>query len=181
MIQLQRDSRKAFEKLYAHYFNPVYRNAYKLLRDADGAADIVQETFLRLWENRSKINATVPLGGWLFVVSYNKAVNELKKKLRQSKLNNVTASEIFFERSDAGYQTQSELLEEAIAHLSPQKKNVFVLCKIYGNTYDEAAEKLNISKYTVKEYLSAAVSTVKRYVDQHATTAYCAILLSQLI
>jgi RNA polymerase sigma-70 factor (ECF subfamily) len=59
------------------------------------------------------------------------------------------------------------MLEEAMSRLSPQKRKVFELCKLQGKTYEETASVLQISKYTVKEYLTAAVGSVKEYVHQH--------------
>jgi DNA-directed RNA polymerase specialized sigma subunit, sigma24 homolog len=52
-------------------------------------------------------------------------------------------------------------------HLSPQKRKVFELCKVQGRTYKKAAEELHISKYTVKEYLSEALVSIKKYIGDH--------------
>jgi RNA polymerase sigma-70 factor (ECF subfamily) len=46
--------------------------------------------------------------------------------------------------------------------LSPQKRKVFEICKMQGRTYKKAAEELHISKYTVKEYLSEALVSIKK-------------------
>ena len=62
---------------------------------------------------------------------------------------------------------QYYLLYEAINLLSPQKRKVFTLCKLEGKTYEEAAEKLNISKHTVKEYLGHAVASVKSHINNN--------------
>ena len=53
--------------------------------------------------------------------------------------------------------------------LSPQKRKVFELCKVQGRTYKKAAEELHISKYTVKEYLSEALISIKKYIGEHPT------------
>lgn len=64
-------------------------------------------------------------------------------------------------------EAKLKLLDEAFLSLSPQKKRVFELCKLHGKTCEEAATELNISKYTVKEYLAAAVKNIKEYVERH--------------
>jgi RNA polymerase sigma-70 factor (ECF subfamily) len=65
------------------------------------------------------------------------------------------------------FGVQWNILENALARLSPQRRRVFELCKLQGKTYEEAAMELHISKYTVKEYLSAAVVAVKEYSRRH--------------
>ncbi len=64
-------------------------------------------------------------------------------------------------------EARIKILEEALIKLSPQKRKVFDLCKIQGKSYEESARELNISKHTVKEYLSIAVKAVKEYAEQH--------------
>jgi RNA polymerase sigma-70 factor (ECF subfamily) len=58
---------------------------------------------------------------------------------------------------------QINILEKAIALLSPQKRKVFELCKLQGRTYEEASAEMGISKHTVKEYLSGAMASIKEY------------------
>lgn len=65
------------------------------------------------------------------------------------------------------YDQQYGLLQNAIAQLSPQKQKTFVLCKLEGKTYNEAAKTLKISKYTIKEYLSSAMTMIKDYIKHH--------------
>ncbi len=73
------------------------------------------------------------------------------------------------------FDVQYGILTNAMDTLSPQKRKVFELCKLQGLTYEQAAAQLNISKHTVKEYLGAAVNTIKEYAQQHG--ARLAVLL----
>ena len=76
--------RPAFEALYHRYKQPVFANIRKMVPDPDAAEDLLQEVFIALWENRQAIDPAKGAGGWLFVVSYNKAASYLKKKLREA-------------------------------------------------------------------------------------------------
>jgi RNA polymerase sigma-70 factor (ECF subfamily) len=168
LCRLTRGDRVAFDLIYHQYCNPVYCNALKITRDRSVAEDIVQEVFITLWEKKETISLERPVGGWLFVLCYNRAVNQLRKKLRESvacrHLEDPAAGD---PTDEASYSQQWELLENAMAQLSPQKRKVFELCKIQGKTYEETAAVLQISKYTVKEYLSASVSFLKEQVQHH--------------
>jgi RNA polymerase sigma-70 factor (family 1) len=170
VISLKNDKLAAFDHIYWKYSSAVLRNIDKILKDKDESENILQEVFIALWENREKLDPERSLANWLFTVSFNKSINCKKKILREELL--CRQLEL-----NAGYDTtndaitreaQQQLIEEAMTHLSPQKRKVFDLCKIQGKTYEETAKELGISKYTVKEYLTLAVKYVREYVELHA-------------
>ena len=167
--RLQNDEKEALDELYRKYHSAIYYNILKLTRDAIVSEDILQEVFITLWEKRHELNIQQGISGWLFVVSYNRSISYLKRKLKESlartalqqNIENTTDAENSFTN------TQMSILEKAIEQLSPQKRRVFELCKLQRKTYAEAADELQISKHTVKEYLSGAVISIKNYVQQY--------------
>lgn len=166
LSRLQQGEMAAFDQLYWHYQKAVYQNALKLTHDTQIAEDIVQEVFISLWEKRDSIDASRPVGGWLFVSSYNRAINALKKKLREAKAIQKMGEAAEMNEPDLS-GIQYAILEKAILTLSPQKRRVFELCKLQGRSYEEAAREMNISKHTVKEYLSSAISAIKEFAEKY--------------
>jgi RNA polymerase sigma-19 factor, ECF subfamily len=171
VLRLGNDDVAAFDALYNKYHHAIYYNVLKLTRHDLAAEDIVQEVFITLWEKRKTIDPA-GVGGWLFVVSYNKAVSWLKKQLKESlstRLIQEETDELNVAHAAQAMQTEERLstLQEAIEQLSPQRRRVFELCKMQGKTYEETARELQISRHTVKEYLSAAISGIKEYMQQH--------------
>src|SRR5882757_4337080 len=81
---LKNDNIKAFDQLYKKYHAPIYNNILRLLKDADESENILQDLFVTLWEKRLSIDAQKPLANWLFQVSYNKSITQLKKNLKQA-------------------------------------------------------------------------------------------------
>lgn len=165
-VALARDDISAFDILYHKYYNAVLANIFKLIKQQEAAEDVLQDVFAALWENRKKIDGEKSVGGWLFVVSHNKAIKFLHKKVREKIL---TREEMFGEIAEAPEnehdqaEYQSDLINEAIKNLPPQKKLVFTLCKLEGKTYQEAAQALGISPHTVKEYVRDALKFIKTY------------------
>ena len=158
----------AFNEIYQKYFHPVYCNALKITRETPVAEDVLQEVFITLWEKRATIDPESSLAGWLFIICYHKSVNILRKKLRESLLyKKLQAPDDDYREEEIKYGTQWKILENALSRLSPQRRRVFELCKLQGKTYEEAAMELRISKYTVKEYLSAAIASIKEYSLHH--------------
>jgi len=169
IIRLQNDDKEAFDELYREYYSAVYYNILKLTRDSIAAEDILQEVFIALWEKRCDLDAEQEISGWLFVVSYNKSISYLKRKLKES-LAQAVLQQNTENTTDTGnslFNIRMSILEKAIEQLSPQKRKVFELCKLQRKTYAEAADELHISKHTVKEYLSGAVISIKNYVKQY--------------
>lgn len=168
--RLRNDDINAFNTLYWEYHAAVYANALRLIKDPIVAEDIVQDVFVTLWGKRHSVDPEQDLGGWLFVISHHKTVDQLKRKLKQA----LVHKDLSVARDDQTIILDSDLkeeqlcaIEEAMGQLSPQKRKVFELCKVQGRTYKKAAEELHISKYTVKEYLSEALVIIRKYIGEH--------------
>ena len=172
-LKLRNNDISAFNSLYWEYHGAVYANALKLIRDPSIAEDIVQETFVALWEKRQSIDPKQDIAGWLFVVSHHKTIDQLKRKLRHTLAEKILREVIEGQNIVEEDITEEQLsaIEKAVDQLSPQKRKVFELCKMQRRTYEKAAEELQISKYTVKEYLSEAMVSIKKYIGQHPTHA----------
>ncbi len=179
IIQLQRDDVRAFNQIYFKYHTAIYQNIFKLLKDTEESENILQEVFTSLWLNRSTLDAAKPVANWLFVVSYNKSITHLKKSLKKALSYKQIENEHEYDHEADGFlkEIKLQLINEACLNLSPQKRKVFDLCKLQGKSYEETADELNISKHTVKEYLSLAVKSIKEYVDQHPNNKIAGIYL----
>ena len=166
---LARGQMPAFEALYHRYKQPVFANIQKMVHDPEAAEDLLQEVFIALWENRQAISQTQGVGGWLFVVSYNKAASFLKKKLREAALldaetdptNLPLADELADEEL---YTAQLALVEEAVTHLPARKQAVFRLCRFEGKSAEEVAAATGISVASVKDYLKQSTRFIREYV-----------------
>jgi RNA polymerase sigma-70 factor (family 1) len=176
VIRLHKGDVKSFDTLYHKYHKILYLNIFKLTKEAEATQDILQDTFITLWEKRQTIDENKPITNWLFTVSFNKSINYLKKVLSESvKLKAFQENEVATDDKEINLkEIQLCLIESAVKNLSPQRSKVFDLCKLQGKTYEETAKELNISKHTVKEYLVEAVGNIKEYVQKHpeSSTAF---------
>lgn len=185
VIRIQMGDVEAFDILYWKYHQAVYANINKLIKDGEAAKDILQEVFVTVWEKCHTIDPNQSISGWLFVVSYNKSISYLKKVLKESAFNVELKNQGQLVDDDFSVkEEQLQLLEEALTRLSTQRRKVFELCKLQGKTYEEAAAELNISKHTVKEYLSEAIAKIKTFIKEnpgHITCFVCPVLLFQFL
>ncbi|SDP86127.1 RNA polymerase sigma-70 factor, ECF subfamily [Mucilaginibacter sp. OK268] len=169
VVALRNDDVKAFEQLYLKYRTAIYKNILKLLKDPDESRNVMQDVFVSLWEKRMTLDPLKQVSGWLFGVSYNKSITRIKKMLKESSMFKHIENDLFCGDEQYAYlkEAKLKLLDEAFLNLSPQKQRVFELCKLQGKTCEETAIELKISKYTVKEYLAAAVKNIKEYIERH--------------
>lgn len=181
VLRLQNSDVSAFDSLYVNYHQAVYRNILKFVKDVAVAEDILQEVFTKLWEKREEVQADQSVGGWLFVISFNLSVSHVRKKLREQALhknllNLEPEDHLMLDRKNLD-EEQYNLLEQAIAQLSPKKRTIVTRCKLEGKTYDEVASELNISRNTVKEHLSAAMVKLNDYMLRNGDRRYIVLFL----
>lgn len=167
----------AFKALYDKYHHALYRKTFQILRSSSETEDIIQEAFITLWEKRKEIDIARPLGPWLFTITFNRAINHLKKELREKSKAAEAALQPMIDNDFLTVEKQWKLLETAISQLSPQKRRVFQLCKMEGRTYEETSQLMGISRYTVKEYLGEAMYTLREYISKHVSHDTTLLLL----
>jgi len=166
---------EGFDNLYWKYHQLIYMNVFKFVKNKEESQDILQDVFATLWESRKSIKKEQSVSGWLFVISFNKSVNHIKKKIRHSAAEDKLLSFYppYDEDRDDSNEEHYQILHAAINGLSPQKQKVFTLCKLEGKSYEQAARQLNISRHTVKEYLSLGMYAVKdAFRNVHDKSAY---------
>ncbi|SHF15017.1 RNA polymerase sigma-70 factor, ECF subfamily [Pedobacter caeni] len=158
-----------FDRIYEQYHQLIYANIFKLIKSAPIAEDILQDVFFSLWENRMKIDIQKSVSGWLFIVSYNKSLSILRKKVKEAVeyVENYDAyddisEEIFL--NEAVYESQLQILEEAVVALPPQRQKVFRLCHFEGKSQEEVAKILGLSTASVKDYLKHSKRFIREYV-----------------
>jgi RNA polymerase sigma-70 factor (ECF subfamily) len=181
VVKLLEDDVSAFDALYWKYHQAVYRNIFKFVKEPIATEDILQEVYARLWEKRKDINPGQSVAGWLFVISFNLSVDYVRKKLREhtfhKELYHLNFEAGDWENNPGAYEDQYHLLEQAISQLSPRKQKIVTLCKLEGKTYDEVADELKISRNTVKEHLSIAMTRINEYIQKNKEHKYVLLLL----
>lgn len=162
----------AFAKIYNQYRHKIYTYAYQLSKSADTAEDIVQLVFIRVWQKRTQIDPERSFNGYLKKITLNHVLNHLKKVARERSLQ----EEVFKLMEISGSRTEEPLLEkelrkiytEAIANLPPQKKLIYQLSRTEELSHEEIAEKLGLSKNTVKNHMVEASRSIREYVRKNA-------------
>lgn len=166
--QLQRGSYKAFNSIYEKYFDFLYGFTLKLTHSHDLTHNLVQDTFIKVWIYRDKIDPSLSFKAWLYKLVQNQFYNLVKKQFNNPHFENYLSykederlstnqriNEVF------DFEAFNRSLQLAKRKLSPRQLEVFELCKEQGLSASEAAKQLNISEQVVYNYLSQALSLLR--------------------
>jgi RNA polymerase sigma-70 factor (family 1) len=161
----------AFTRLYHKYSLKIYANVFKMVKDEQVAEEIVQVLFARIWQQRESITYDRDFGAYLYRAGANLVCDFYRKMERDRKMSayfKLKITEQYSHIEESIYYRESHtLLEQALAGLTPQQRQVYQLCKLDGCSYKETAEKLGISPHTVKEYLCKAKNLVRLYMTKN--------------
>lgn len=162
-----------FAQLYETYANAVYANILRLVKRPECAEDLLQEVFTALWQNRLKLVDEKSIPGWLFVVSYNKSITFLKKKVKEA-IESVDTYDQYLQLENEDvidedlYEQQIRMIHQAVEKLPKKKREVFKLCRFEGRSADEVAKIMGISSHSVKDYLKQSNRAIKDYIQNEA-------------
>ncbi len=157
----------AFDAIYKLYFNKLYGFVLKFMKQREETEEIVQEVFIKVWDNHENISPDTSFQSYLFTIAYNTTISTLRKKLTQQK---YVDERLFLHENDMVQDNEKEehqqeltaKLNQSIQNLPPRQKEVLLLSRYEGLTHKQIATKLNISENTVKNQIVAATKILKK-------------------
>ncbi|GHC49668.1 RNA polymerase sigma factor [Ulvibacter litoralis] len=152
-----------FKKVYNTYNKEVWRFIYYKCGNTAQADDLVQDAFIKLWQNCAK----TPLAkakSFLYTITNNAFLNEIAHKkvvLKHAKAQpnriNSESPEYVFEEKEF-----NQKIENAIANLTEGQRTAFLLNRIEGKKYAEIATLLDISVKAVEKRMSQALASLRK-------------------
>ena len=166
LLQLADGNPIAIEELYDFYYPRLYHFSKTFLKLEDGIEDILQEVFLKIWQNRNGIKTTATFNAFIFTITRNLLLNELRSRLNNQKIMDklgklaVPIEYSFIEQSE--YHDLKENVDRAINELPIRQKEIFSLSRIQGYSHKEIAEKLNITTKAVEFHIAKAIVLLRK-------------------
>ncbi|MEI6766000.1 MAG: RNA polymerase sigma-70 factor [Bacteroidota bacterium] len=156
----------AFEKFFKSHYSGLCGYAFKLIRDVATAEEVVQDTFVKIWEKRAALNITSSFESYIFRALHNNCMNVIRENARRKDMEKeVKLMTEYFDEPEDDNQLRQSLLEQriiaAIHGLPEQCRQVFELSKIERLKYKEIAEKMNISVKTVENHMGRALKKLR--------------------
>jgi RNA polymerase sigma-70 factor (ECF subfamily) len=171
-----RGERRAQERLFQTYYGKMLAVCMRYLSDRDNAQEILQVSFLKVFDKLEFFDFTGSLEGWIRRIVTNTAIDHLRKAKKDPFLSDqdndfVTGSSDPMVESEqtALLDLKAQVAIEAIGKLSPAYRAVFNLYVIEEHTHKEIAEILGISEGTSKSNLAKAKMNLQRLLKEQFT------------
>jgi RNA polymerase sigma-70 factor, Bacteroides expansion family 1 len=163
LVHSGRDVAIDFEEAFKSNFKALHAYAYTMLREDDAAEEVVQNVFLKLWENRKRMAIHTSLKAYLYKSVYHESLNYLKhqrvrRKYMEEAMADLKQQAPQTAASDAELRRQ---LSEALSQLPEKCRTVFQLSRFEDLKYQEIADKLGISLKTVEAHMGKALKVLR--------------------
>lgn len=166
MVSCRAGRKEALEELFRRYQRPLYQFVYRHLHDREMASDVVQETFLRVYNHRKRYKPTARFSYWLYRIARNLCVDERRRYWNRnvtdasSMTGEDTTTTDYMEMQSTSGPDGADLLQEkemeqiirnAIEDLSEEQRQVMIMHKYQGMAYKDIAKVLGITTESVKQ------------------------------
>ncbi len=166
--------REALERALVHDGDRLYALALRITRDADLAADAVQDAFATALERAGQFRGASAAGTWLYRIVYNKAIDILRSRRREELREDSETEGAETVGADEWSRPPDEILsgiearealERALAELTPVQRAIFELREVEGRSTDEVAEIVGMPPGTVRVNLHRARLRLRRLLE----------------
>lgn len=163
-----RGDQGAFDDIFERYGELMLRTAYRIVGDRDLAEDAVQNALIQAWQHLPSLREAGVLRSWLIRIVVNQCIS-LKRRLARSTMflyqsiaeqETALASQV---AADArGYLELSWDLMQLVEQLPVKQRSIILLHYYQGMTLPEIAQRMHISKNTLKKRLQAALINLRQ-------------------
>jgi RNA polymerase sigma-70 factor, ECF subfamily len=171
---IQEGDEKSLEGLFREVNSRLCCYAEFLLDDQVIAQEVVQDVFLKIWQDRERILIKGSLKSYLYKAVKNKVINVLiQSKTKKASVNkllsgeswqviqdNVECNEFIIEKIEA--RETSEKIMDTVNKLPEQCRKIFIMSRFENKSNKEIAIRLKISEHTVKAHIYKALESIKK-------------------
>lgn len=166
LLRIAEGNEDAFVTLFHRHQDHIFKVVFQVLKSQALAEEVVQDIFIKVWEERQKLPTVQQFQNWLFILSRNYLISYLRRMALEEKVRKAWIEERPMNENSTDYKLRSTqfnaLLQETIGNLPTQQQAVFRLAKEQHLTYEEIARRLSISPNTVRIHMSRALDAVRK-------------------
>lgn len=159
----------AFEQILSFYEKAVFNYCLHILKNSQNAKDAAQETFIKVYTSRKKIDPEKNIKTWIFTIATNTIYDFLRWKKRKNEIS-LDANIETISDSETYYYTGEGIVsdvEKALEKINTQYKKALLLFYQQGFQYQEIAEILEIPINTVKTHINRGKEQLKEILKEY--------------
>lgn len=155
-----------FNQVFYQYHERLYFYVLNKTKSSFSAEEVVQITFIKLWQNRHSLNEDISLDAQIFRIAKTTLIDQLRKVDSSEKLLSVLkqSNEGFAVNKGTSNLEKQELqqkLQKLFSIMPPMRRKVFEMSRLDGLTHKEIAERLSISEKTVENHINHALKQIR--------------------
>lgn len=162
---LQKGNFAAFDSLFEIYSQKLYCLALKYFKNETDAEELVQEVFVKVWENRRTLKSGLSFKSYLFTIAMNQIRKHFNKKAVSLRYIESLQNEPELEQSPAlqedDYESALQQITLIIGQMPPRRREIFTRSKLEGKSSKVIAQEMNISAGTVDNQVSEALGFIR--------------------
>lgn len=166
---LKNGDQQAYNYLIGTYHHKLCVYANSLVKNVYSAEDIVQNVFIKVWEQRSRLKSNHAIKSFLYKLVYNEFIDLYRKNqslFSLEKSYHVALNSVIQDEDTESFQRVLNVVNKEIQNLPPKCKEVFILSKKEGLTNIEIAKHLDVSIKTVEAQITKAFSILRLSVNE---------------
>lgn len=167
--KIREGNKSAFETLFYKYYARlcVFSNTY--VKSIDTSRDVVQDVYIKIWDNRENFYITQSLKAYLYQAVRNQSLNYLEKNSQKLRLQDDLSRQREIESGEHETELNTEELTEKIWKLVDQlperRRTIFILYRKHGLSYKEIGEVMDISRKTVENQMGRSLKFIREQLD----------------
>jgi RNA polymerase sigma-70 factor, ECF subfamily len=162
VARIRAGDQQAMSELYDRYAKVVYAVALRVLQDAAGAEDVLQDVFLQLWRNPDAFDASRgSLAAWLAVISRHRSIDRLRKRRPETDIEDCVIASGPDLRDETERTLVIEKVRAVLAEMNPDQRKVLELAFFQGLTHTEIAAKTGEPLGTVKTRIRSGLQLLR--------------------
>lgn len=178
---LKKGDQNAFSMLYDALWEPLFGYVIRVLQDKEDTMDVIQETFVDLWLQRSMLAEVDSVKSYIFSIARYKALRHIRLNIKKRDyLRSIVQFFSDYEESVEGQLIAKELqyiIDAEVANLPSKMREVFVLSREKNLSYKEIAQQLNISDKTVKKQINNSLKILRLKLNDSNRSALLLVLV----
>lgn len=167
--RLKLNSISSFEMFFKENYHTACLVALRYIKNQQEAEDVVQETFLYLWEKRNQLQIQQSLKQYFLQAVKNKSINFINRERKFHEVINEELDMSLISDSDENFSKEelAVLVSKSIDKLPAQCKRIFLLAYVDNLTYNQIAESMGLSKNTIKTQMGIAYKQLREHLKSY--------------